>query len=143
MMGPSKIFVDTSAWIEILLKDEKYHKSVSNYFVDQLKSGAKFLTCDYVLDETWTRLLTNRNLKEAKALRNKVKEAEDRGVLLVLWTDQVLFDKAWKNFVKFAEHRLSFTDALIVTIVKDLKLDEVLSLDGGFRKVGLTVKPAL
>lgn len=142
-IDPNKIFIDTSAWIEFILSGEKNHKEIYNYLVSQVKKGAKFFTSDYVLDETYTRLLTSQSWQATEVLKEKIKELEEARELLVLWTDKVLFNKAWNYFKKFSEHKLSFTDATIFTYVKDLKLDEVLSLDQGFKKVGLTVKPAL
>lgn len=143
MLSPKRIFVDSSGWIELLLQNEIRHELVAKYFLKELEVGSKFFTNDYVLDETWTRLVTQNNLKEAKGLRDKTKQAERERRLLILWTDETLFDRAWKNFIKFAEHKLSFTDAVIATLVKDLHIDEILTLDEGFRKVGLTIKPEL
>lgn len=68
----SRIFIDTSAWIEIILKNEIYHKQMAGYFLTANKKGAKFFTCDYVLDEAWTRLITNHSFLSAKFLREKV-----------------------------------------------------------------------
>lgn len=79
----------------------------------------------------------------AKQFRSYIKKAVKQRNLLVLWTDEVLFEKAWDFFVKFAEHKLSFTDAEIIAFVKDLKLNEVLTLDKGFSKVGLSIRPEL
>ena len=126
-----------------MLQKEIHHETVAEYFLAELDQGSKFFTNDYVLDEAWTRLITQQGLNAAKKLKSKAKQAEKQRQLLILWTDETLFDRAWKNFVKFAEHKLSFTDAVIATVVKDLKIDEILTLDQGFKKVGLVVKPQL
>lgn len=143
MDEPKRIFIDTSAWIDFALRKEKYHRQVSDYITSEAKIGSKFFTSDYVLDETFTRLLTGQSLKSAQTLRTKVKTLEKEKQILVLWTDEVFFNKAWGYFKKFSEHKLSFTDTTIYTFVKDLKLDEVLTLDQGFKKVGLVTKPNL
>lgn len=141
MIEPTKIFVDTSAWIENLMNGEIQHKAVADYIDKEVSLGSKFFTSDYVLDETFTRLLTIQRFKTAQLFRNYIKLAEQQRNLLVLWTDETVFNKAWDYFKKFSEHKLSFTDATIYAFIKDLKIDEVLSLDQGFKKVGLTVKP--
>lgn len=143
MTDPKRIFVDTSAWIEHLLQKEIHHRRIYDYFIKEARLGSKFFTSDYVLDETYTRLLTNQSLQDAKNFRKYVKEAEVQRNLLVLFTDEVIFNKAWFFFEKFSEHGLSFTDATIYTFVKDLKIDEILTLDQGFKKVGVAVKPNL
>ncbi|MEK7188614.1 MAG: PIN domain-containing protein [Patescibacteria group bacterium] len=141
MIDPKRIFIDTSAWVELMLKGEKYHQEVSSYFTNEDRKGSIFFTNDYVLDETWTRLLTWQGLFYAKSLRKKTREAQKVLKLNIIWTDENIFNRSWKNFEKFGEHKLSFTDAVITTVVKDLRIDEILTLDAGFQKVGFTVKP--
>lgn len=143
MIKPKRIFIDTSAWIELTLAKERYHKEVASYFLKELKKGSKFFTSDYVLDEAFTRLLTNQGLSSAKSLREKTSQAEKLNKLLILWTDETVFYQSWNRFVKFSEHQLSFTDATIYTFVKDLKINEIITLDQGFKKVGLTIKPKI
>lgn len=143
MQLPKRIFIDTSAWIDFLLTKEKYHKQISDYLISEVKKGSKFFTSDYVLNESYTRLITGQSLKSARVLKNKFRELEKEKQLLVLWTDEVFFNKAWDYFEKFSEHQLSFTDATIYTFIKDLKIDEIITLDQGFKKVGVTVKPNL
>lgn len=141
MTETKRIFIDTSGWVELILKGEKYHKDVANYFIDEDKKGSKFFTNDYVLDEAWTKLITSHSFTAAKALREKTRQAQEVFKLHIIWTDEILFNQAWEAFEKFSEHKLSFTDALIARVVQSLKIDEILSLDKGFQKVGFTVKP--
>lgn len=142
-INPHKIFIDSSAWVELCLKKEKYHQQVADYFISSDKKGGKFFTSDYVLDETYTRLMTRQGIKECKYLKSIVQEAVASNHLLILWTDVVIFEKAWKLFMKYSEHRLSFTDCTIAVLIQDLKLDEILTLDQGFAKIGLLVAPAI
>ncbi len=142
-MEPKRIFIDTSGWIELLLAGELHHQAISSYFLSEVKAGSKLFTCDYVLDESWTRLITAQSVRAAKTLRAKVKEAEASGKLLIIWTDETVFERSWSTFLKYADHRLSFTDAVIATMIRDVKIDEVLTLDRGFQNIGLTVRPIL
>jgi len=143
MDEPKRIFIDTSAWIDFTLANETFHKPIFDYLIAEVKKGSKFFTSDYVLDETFTRLLTGQSFKSAKIFRDKIKALVKERQLLILWTEEVRFDKSWALFEKFKEHLLSFTDATVVSYMRDLKIDEILTLDKGFRKVGLTTKPAL
>lgn len=143
MIRSKRIFIDTSAWIEIILKGEIYHRQVADYFLAANKKGAKFFTCDYVLDEAWTRLITNHSFLSAKFLREKVDMAEKNHHLMVFYSDHNLFDKTWIFFDKYKEHKLSFTDSIIAALMKDFKIDEILTLDKGFKKVGFNVRPLL
>lgn len=137
------IFVDTSAWIEYFLENERYSQPVLAYFQNEIKKGSRFVTSDYVLDETLTRLLTNQSVRSANGFYNYIREAEKQKNLLVIWINEGIFQRSWNHFIKFSEHKLSFTDATIATFVKDLRIDEILTLDQGFTKVGFTVRPKL
>lgn len=139
----NRIFIDSSAWLAFMLQGEPNHKEVVKLMADETKSGTRFFTCDYVLDEVFTRLITTQGLRSIKKFDQLIKKAEEQKQLLILWTDATLFKKAWGYFVKFHEHKLSFTDSLIVAMVKDFKINIVLSLDQGFKKVGFNVRPLL
>ena len=143
MTNPKKIFIDTSAWIDLILTGERYHQQISSYLISEVKRGSKFFTSDYVLDETYTRFITGQSFKSAKKLKTQVNELERQKQLLVLWTNEIVFNKAWDLFEKFSEHKLSFTDATITAFIKDLKIDEILTLDQGFTKIGLNTKPRI
>ncbi|OGM23727.1 hypothetical protein A3D00_00805 [Candidatus Woesebacteria bacterium RIFCSPHIGHO2_02_FULL_38_9] len=141
MTDHKKIFIDTSAWVELWFINEIHTKEIQELIKSETKLGSIFLTSDYVLDETFTRLITAKSFQNAKRFYNKIIETQNTGNLTILWTDKRLFSEAWEWFEKFSEHKLSFTDATIYTFVKNLKIDEVLTLDQGFKKVGLVVKP--
>ena len=138
-----RIFIDSSAWIAYILKGEPNHQEVFDYLTGEVRLKSKLFTSDYVLDETFTRLLNTQGIKTVKNFKARLSLAEKQNQLLVFWTDETLFARSWPVFQKFAEHKLSFTDVTIFTLVKDFKLDEVLTLDQGFKKVGLTVRPRL
>jgi len=55
----------------------------------------------------------------------------------VLDIDEVTFDKSLNSLLKFAEHKISLTDATSYTLFKDLQLDEIFTLDSDFKKIGL------
>lgn len=138
-----RIFIDTSGWVELMLRGEKYHRQVAGYFLREAKRGSQFVTCDYVLDESWTRLITNQNIGAALRLKEKVSIARGQGFLTISFTDEKLFEKSWLAFLKYSDHKLSFTDSLIITLVKDLRIEEVLTLDQGIQKTGVKTYPDL
>lgn len=126
-----------------MLAGEPNHEAMVKYVAEEISLKSKFFTSDYVLDETFTRLLKMQGIKAAKKFRQFLKKSESQQQLLIFWTDETLFNQIWPNFQKFSEHNLSFTDTSIYTLIKNFKIDEVLTLDQGFKKVGLTVRPLL
>ena len=67
----------------------------------------------------------------------KIIKLQDKGKLRIFQIDAGIFKNSEEAMIKFAEHRLSFTDVSIYILVKSFKLDEVFTLDDGFKKVGL------
>lgn len=143
MTSSKQVFVDSSGWIELFLKGERYHHQVEKYVKSEKRNKTRFFTCDYVLDETWTRMMTTGHLAEAVRQREEIYKAEVNQEITLLYTDKKLFERTWETFVKFADLKLSFTDALIVTVARQLKIDEILTLDQGFTKAGFSVCPTL
>lgn len=138
-----RLFIDTSAWLAFLLTGEAHHQAVSRLITKHLNKSDRLVTSDYVLDETYTRLITRQSLYTALQLKNKTELAVRSHSLLILFTDETIFHKAWDVFKKYADHKLSFTDATIAVYYQDLKLDTIVTLDQGFAKIGLKTAPKL
>ncbi len=55
----------------------------------------------------------------------------------VLDIDEATFVKSLNSLLKFAQHKISLTDATTYTLFRDLQLDEVFTLDSDFKKIGI------
>lgn len=138
-----RVFIDTSAWVAYLLKGEKNHKRISAYLNNLIKSRAELFTSDFVLSETWTRLITSQGFYYASALRSKTKQAESENLLTIFHTRESFFEETWDIFEKFSDKKLSYTDANIILYLRKFKVDEILTLDGDFTKAGFKTYPDL
>ena len=133
-----KIFVDTSAFIALFVTSEQYHRQVVEKYREYTQENAFFFTNNFVLGELYTRLLYYFDKRRCKRIIEKVRELDNDKKLRIFDIDQVLFSKAETAFLKFAEHKLSMTDATIYICVKAFKMDAVFTLDSDFPKIGLT-----
>jgi len=131
-----KIFIDTSAYISLFIKKDINHQKVVEKLNQYKKQRALFLTSDYVLSELYTRLIYDFNKKALKDNIKNINKAIKNGELEVLKIDDFLFKKAEKIIQKFAEHKISFTDATICACQKYFKLDEIFTLYSDFKKIG-------
>ena len=60
-----KVFVDTSAWVALFVKNDKNHQRAAAIF-DKIKAASMSLyTSDYVIDETITTILAKGNHSQA------------------------------------------------------------------------------
>lgn len=129
-----KVFIDTSAFVALLVDKETDHKTVAKKYHEYRQKRTILLTSDYILDELFTRLLYFKQVDIKKYIQ-KLKESISKGEITVLRVDEALFEKALTAFLKFSDHKLSFTDVTSYTLLKDFSLDEIFTLDDDFKKV--------
>lgn len=129
-----KIFIDTSAFVALLVGKETDHKIVANKYHDYREARVIFFTSDYVLDELFTRLLYFKQV-DLKKYIEKLKESILKGEVAVLRINEALFERALMVFLKYSDHKISFTDATSYVLYKDFNLDEVFTLDRDFKKM--------
>lgn len=130
-----KVFIDTSAFVAVLVENETDHKKVAKKYLDYRRHRATFLTSDYVLDELFTRLLYYK--LDLRKYIEKLKGSIAKSEITVLHIDEGLFEKALDVFLKFSEHRISFTDATSFCLYRDFSIDEIFTLDNDFKKMRL------
>lgn len=130
-----KVFIDTSAFVALLVDNELDHEKVARKYYDYRQNRAILFTSDYILDELFTRLLYFKI--DIRRYIKKLKESISKGEITILRIDDALFEKALEGFLKFSEHKISFTDATSYTLLKNYSLDEIFTLDNDFKKIGL------
>ncbi len=128
-----KVFIDTSAFVALLVESETDHEKVAKIYLDYRQRRATFLTSDYVLDELFTRLLYYKF--DLRTYIEKLKSSIARKEIAVLHIGESLFEKALDIFLKYSDHKISFTDATSYILYKDFALDEVFTLDSDFKKM--------
>lgn len=136
-----KIFIDTSAWIAFAVGDEPRHKEVLRSIEEALKDSAALFTSNDVVDETLTRLVTTVGFHKTKLFYTRLGIHMKKGYVRQLWVDEVLQEQAWQVLEKFSDHRLSFTDATSIAIMKRYAIPKILTLDSDFAKIGIPVLP--
>lgn len=129
-----KVFIDTSAFVALLVDKETDHKKVAKKYHDYRQKRAILFTSDYILDELFTRLTYFKQVDLNKVI-NKLQESISKGEITVLRIDEAIFEKALGAFLKFSDHKISFTDATSYGLLKDFSLDEIFTLDDDFRKI--------
>lgn len=130
-----KIFIDTSTFMALILKDESYHQKVADQYRAYKKSRAQLITSDYILDELYTRCVYKAGGFGAKLAVDLIQEIVSHSQLTVLEVDPHVFKKAQEIFLKFSDNKISFTDATSYVLYKDLCLDEIFTLDSDFKKL--------
>ncbi len=129
-----KVFVDTSIFIALSIDKDPDHESSLSVF-NRYRKIARFFTSDYVLDEYFTRMAYDFGGKIACREVEKIDKMVERGELILIHIDEFYFKEAKIIFKKFAEHKISFTDASSYAIYQKLNMDEIFTLDADFKRL--------
>lgn len=138
----NKVFVDTSAWIAYLGSDQPKHIKIKNLIKQFIKDGVVLCTSNDVVDETTTRFIYDTNIKITQRFISLIKDSIAKNNLVQLWVDEQVQAEAFEVLIKFAEHKLSLTDATSIVLMKRFNIDSIISLDSDFRKVGIKTLPS-
>lgn len=132
-----RVFVDTSAFIALLVTSEQKHQQCVEKYQQYKQQNDLFYTNNLVLAEVYTRILYDLGRDACRKVIEKIQDLQTQGKLKVFQVDKIIATQSEKLIIKFAEHKLSFTDVSIYSMVKEYKLDEIFTLDADFKKVGL------
>jgi len=127
------VFVDTSGFYALLVKRDDRHQQAGRFLKEARRRKARFLTTDYVLDETATLLKARGHGHLVPVLLESVFSS---AVCAVDWTDPEQFRTACDFFVKHEDHPWSFTDCLSFVVMKRRRVREALTKDAHFREAG-------
>jgi predicted nucleic acid-binding protein len=137
-MAVRRLFVDTWGWLVLANDRDPSFKSVS-----RIRTGARgqigaWVTTDYVLDETTTRLFMSTPFAKARRFLEGIFEASRQGLLDIEHVTPDRFTSAWRLRLRYRDKpRISFTDLTSFVVMRELGLQHVLSGDGHFEHIGL------
>ncbi len=130
-----RLFVDTSAWYAFINRRDPAHKAVAK--VLQQYTG-RLVTSNFVLDETLSLCLYRMGHDVATAAGNVLMDPQAVDLVRITSKDEQL---AWQLFCARSDQRFSFTDCTSFVLMRRLRIDTALALDGDFRSEGFTVIP--
>lgn len=134
------IFVDSGAWIALSHPRDQHYDNAVAVFNDLVQQNAQFLTTDYVIDETVTRLRYDFSHSGAVEFFDFIESIKNTGILTVVEIDSDLFQKAETLFRQYNTARLSFTDCTSFAVCQQLNISEAFAFDQHFPMVGITLR---
>jgi len=129
----SETFVDTSGFYALLVEREEMHERAARILQQAQRRRAKFVTTDYVLDETAT-LLVARGF--GHLVEGFLQSTLQSKACVVDWTSPEVFVRAAAFMAKHIDQGWSFTDCLSFQTMKARRLREALTKDEHFDKAG-------
>ena len=134
------IFVDSGAWIALVSRGDQHHDDAVETFKDLVQQNTQFLTTDYVIDETATRLIYRVNHSIAVQFLDLIKDSQETEVLTVVEIDSLLFQEAERLFRQYDTAELSFTDCTSFAVCRKYKISEAFAFDQDFTIIGIILR---
>jgi len=91
-----KVFIDTSAYVALLVEIEADHTRIAKKYYNYRQEHAILFTSDYILDELFTHL-TFFKQTDIKKVILKLKESISKGEITVLRIVRLYLKKAWRH----------------------------------------------
>ena len=129
----SETFVDTSGFFALLVGRDPAHQRATEILARAAKSRGRFVTTDYVLDETVTLL-------KARGLGHLVEALFDAvfasSACRIEWMEPSRFETTRRFILKHHDQPWSFTDCSSFCLMRELELHDALTTDLHFRHAG-------
>lgn len=129
----NEIFFDTSGLFSFMVKDDDKHAMTSDIVHRIIKDGKRFVTTDYIIDETAT-LLKARGY--GHTISNLFDSILSSRACRIDWMDQEHFDSTKAFFLKHCDHEWSFTDCFSFIVMRSAGIRDALTKDGHFKEAG-------
>ncbi|HYM12293.1 MAG TPA: PIN domain-containing protein [Bryobacterales bacterium] len=133
-----RLFIDTWGWL--VLEDARDPRYLEVHRIRRQYAEARrlWVTTDFVLDETITRLFARRPFGEAEEFCAGIFEEAKLGLLAVERITPERFEKAYALRLRYRDKpRISFTDLTSFAVMRELGLRHVLTADTHFAQAHL------
>jgi len=130
------VFVDTSALLAVLDRDEAHHAQAASTWAELLERDEDLVTTNYVLVETYALAQRRLGLDAVRVL------AQDFVPLMtVTWVDAALHDAGLAAVLGANRRDLSLVDCVSFGTMRQRHLDAVFAFDADFGAQGFQLVP--
>lgn len=134
-----KLFVDSSGWISLFAKADKYHQPAASAFKTLELQPVQLFTSDYVLDETLTHI--GRFYGRQRAIQFG-RWVLSNSIVIVLYMDEAWWQAAWEMFQRYHDKEWAFTDCTSFVLMRQMGLYQAFTFDHHFAQAGFQLWPA-
>jgi predicted nucleic acid-binding protein len=126
-------FVDTSGFYALLVQNDSVHEKAVSILNKAALSKARFVTSDYILDETVTLLKARGHGHLIESFLDSVLTSK---ACTVHWMDPQRFESTRQFHRKHSDKAWSFTDCFSFCTMQEKKLRRALTKDAHFGQAG-------
>ncbi|MBI3893191.1 MAG: PIN domain-containing protein [Candidatus Wallbacteria bacterium] len=135
-VAPSRVFVDSGAWIAGQLRRDQYHSRAIAAWTKLRVERARLVTTTFVLDEVATFIRYREGRQAALTVGSSILESS---VLELIDIDRPLLQRAWELFGQVRDSEPSLTDCTSFAVIESLGIGRVFTFDEDFRATGATL----
>lgn len=127
-------FIDTSGWIALIHRRDVYHQRAKRIYTGL--GHVKRMTTDAVLIES-CNIFSKAPLRQlAIALMEKIREAENLGVLEVIHVTEVLITRGYDLFQRRPDKDWGLIDCISFVVMADSSITKAFTTDHHFEQAG-------
>ena len=132
----NQIFADANGWIALNSKRDQGHDTAVRMNKALLEKGHRYVTTNFVLDETYTGLLMKVGHFAAVDFGERIRGTQTVQVIRIT---EELEKEAWNLFKHYSDKEFSFTDCTSFVVMRQWNLMEAFTNDHHFEQMGFAV----
>ncbi len=135
------VFIDTSAWIDLMNKKERHHAEAITFHRSLAPMTFRITTWG-IVSETFTWIRYHIGSREALRWLTLKESLEHQGFLQVVFPDSQMEVGVRKVIDRFQDQSLSYVDAFSIALIQSRpEIDAVFAFDHHMILAGLPVLP--
>ena len=132
-MAAGNVFMDSAGFLALWDSGDEHHALATSKQRQLSGKGRRFVTTDYIVDETVTLLLVRHSHAAATDFLDSATRSQG---LRWEWIDSDRFYAAASVFRRHNDKEWSFTDCCSFVIMRELGITEAFTTDHHFRQAG-------
>lgn len=134
----NKAFIDTSAWIALLNKDEISHEEAVKIYKQKLK-GYHLYTSNMVVGETYTWLRRKAGPGLSLQFLESVEKKAKLNQITLIYSNAILEETARSTLKKYQDQTFSYVDAVSFAIMMNHKIARAFAYNQHFITAGFSL----
>ena len=141
MADIKRVFIDTSAWIDLMNSNERHHTAAVT-FHKSLAPMTLRITSWGIVSETFTWIRYHIGDREASRWLTVKDSLENQGFLQVIYPDSQMEAGVRKVIGRYHDQKLSYVDAFTIALIQSRPdIDVVFAFDHHLTLAGIPVLP--
>jgi uncharacterized protein len=129
-----KIFIDTSAFLAILNKDDQFHELAAKKWLDIVNSNNMLFCSNYILVETIALLQKRFGTEAVRLFTGSIQP-----LVNIIWVEEQIHNLGLSILKSVNKHDLSLVDCVSFEIMRQMNIEEVFTFDNHFSEQGFKV----